>query len=219
MNIDRAISALLGLAVGDALGTTWEFAERETVPPLTDMIGGGPFGLKPGEWTDDTAMALCLADSLLTCAGLDQPNLMQRFCRWWRDGENSCTGDCLDIGITTSEALCHFERTGDPIAGRIEPQKAGNGSLMRLVPVAIYWHGNRASAEAAARAQSVTTHGVTPTSPGPAAAKNILPSFTRKSLAFESGAQQPAGRPACVGCTQSMNSMVSSSAMEFNRFS
>ena len=69
---DRALGALLGLAVGDALGTTLEFAPRDSYPPLTGMTGGGPFGLKPGEWTDDTAMALALADSLARPDGFDE---------------------------------------------------------------------------------------------------------------------------------------------------
>jgi ADP-ribosylglycohydrolase len=61
---DRYRGALLGLAVGDALGTTLEFKRPGTFQPVTDMVGGGPFGLKPGQWTDDTSMALCLAESL-----------------------------------------------------------------------------------------------------------------------------------------------------------
>ena len=58
---DRAVGTLLGLAIGDAIGTTLEFSERDTEVPVTDMVGGGPFHLKPGEWTDDTATALCLS--------------------------------------------------------------------------------------------------------------------------------------------------------------
>src|ERR1700754_2398601 len=106
---DRAVGALVGLAVGDAVGTTLEFSRRDSMPPLKDMVGGGPFRLQPGQWTDDTSMALCLADSLLACDGLNQHDLMQRFLRWWRDGENSCTGECFDIGITTRTALMRFE--------------------------------------------------------------------------------------------------------------
>jgi ADP-ribosyl-[dinitrogen reductase] hydrolase len=140
---DRAAGALVGLAVGDALGTALEFSERDTDAPLTGMVGGGPFGLRPGEWTDDTAMALCLADSLLARRGLDQRDLIARFVRWWRAGENSCTGTCFDIGGTTRRALAVFERTGNPVAGSTNPQSAGNGSLMRLAPVAIYWHDDR----------------------------------------------------------------------------
>jgi ADP-ribosyl-[dinitrogen reductase] hydrolase len=130
----------LGLAVGDALGTTLEFTERDANPPLTDMIGGGPCGLKPGEWTDDTSLALCLADSLIAYGGLDQRDLMERFVRWWRKGENSPTGYCVDIGITTREALQRFRRTGNPIAGPIGPKTASNGSIMRLAPVVLRWH-------------------------------------------------------------------------------
>lgn len=66
---DRARGALFGLAVGDALGTTLEFKARDTYEPLTDLVGGGPFRLKPGQWTDDTAMALAMADSLVAQGG------------------------------------------------------------------------------------------------------------------------------------------------------
>jgi ADP-ribosyl-[dinitrogen reductase] hydrolase len=155
---DRAIGAMLGLAIGDAVGTTLEFSVRDTRQPVRDMVGGGPFRLKPGEWTDDTAMALCLADSLLACNHLDQRDLMQRFCRWWRNGENSCTGTCFDIGNATRAALIRFEHTGDPVAGSTDPQSAGNGSLMRLAPAAIRHYADLASAIEVARGQSVTTH-------------------------------------------------------------
>ena len=67
---DRALGALVGLAVGDALGTTIEFSPRDSCPPVSDMVGGGPFGLAAGEWTDDTSMALCLADSLIANGGV-----------------------------------------------------------------------------------------------------------------------------------------------------
>ena len=122
--------------MGDALGTTLEFSPRDTLPPIDGMIGGGLFGLRPGEWTDDTAMALCLADSLIRRGRLDQSDLMRRFVNWWRWGENSCTVACFDTRTTTSRALAQFERTQDPIAGSTHPRTAGNGSLMRLAPVA-----------------------------------------------------------------------------------
>jgi ADP-ribosyl-[dinitrogen reductase] hydrolase len=155
---DRAVGALLGLAIGDAIGTTLEFVERDTHPAVTGMIGGGTFGLDPGQWTDDTSMALCLAESLLERGRLDQHDLMTRFVRWWRQGENSCTGHCFDIGKTTQTALQRFERAGDPVAGSTHPRAAGNGSLMRLAPVAVRWHVDAEKAMAAAREQSVTTH-------------------------------------------------------------
>lgn len=157
---DRATGALLGLAVGDAVGTTLEFRPRDSYPALTDMVGGGPFDLARGQWTDDTSMALALADSLIAHGRLDPADLMRRFVGWWRDGDYSATGTCFDIGATTSAALARFERTGDPIARDPDPMSAGNGSLMRLAPVAIWGsRRNDAAMRAAARVQSATTHG------------------------------------------------------------
>ena len=157
---DRAIGALLGLAVGDAVGTTLEFSSRDTQPPLTDMVGGGPFLLEPGQWTDDTSMALALAHSLLRGGAFDPRDCMTRFVNWYRWGDNSCTGECFDIGATTAEALRRFERSGNPFAGSTSPLSAGNGSLMRLSPVAI-WGTGRTDDEImeTARQQSLLTHG------------------------------------------------------------
>jgi len=157
---DRALGALLGLAVGDALGTTLEFSARDSGPPLTDMIGGGPFQLPAGVWTDDTSMALALAESLGGRRSLDPADLMNRFVNWWRCGVYSPTGECFDIGITTRTALAQFEHDGNPIAGSRHTGSAGNGSLMRLAPVAIWgvMQGEQLTREAA-RLQSATTHG------------------------------------------------------------
>jgi ADP-ribosyl-[dinitrogen reductase] hydrolase len=156
--LDRALGCLLGLAVGDAIGTTLEFAPRDEQPPVSGMTGGGPFGLPAGCWTDDTSMALCLADSLLQCGQLDERDLMDRFVRWWLQGHNSSVGECFDIGSTTREALTRYRETGEPIAGSTDPRSAGNGSLMRVAPVAIRWHRNRVYAEEMARRQSRVTH-------------------------------------------------------------
>jgi len=156
---DRAIGALLGLAAGDALGTTLEFCRRDAKPRVTDLVGGGPFGLRPGEWTDDTAMALALGESLLAEPALEAADLMHRFTDWYRTGTYSCTGRCFDIGITTRQAIARWQASGDPMAGSADPMAAGNGSLMRLAPVAIrHWQDRPALRETAAR-QSRTTHG------------------------------------------------------------
>ena len=156
--LNRAKGALVGLACGDAVGTTLEFKRRDSYAPLVDMVGGGPFRLNPGEWTDDTAMALALADNLLECDGIDETDLMARFVRWKRQGDYSCNGRCFDIGATVNAALARWEATGDPIAGSTDKMSAGNGSLMRLAPVAIrYWNDRDALEDAAAR-QSRTTH-------------------------------------------------------------
>jgi ADP-ribosyl-[dinitrogen reductase] hydrolase len=156
---DRALGAMLGLAIGDALGTAFEFEVRDTNPRLEDMTGGGPFKLEPGQWTDDTAMALALMDSLLAHPQLDETDLMTRFVSWHETGEYSCTGRCFDIGVTTRTALARFKETGDPFAGSTNPRSAGNGSLMRLAPVAIrHWNDAATLRDVAAR-QSHTTHG------------------------------------------------------------
>ena len=155
---DRAIGALVGLAMGDAVGTTLEFRPRDSYQPLADMIGGGPFQLNPGQWTDDTAMALALADSLLSMGQIDEADLMRRFVDWRDNGFYSCTGTCFDVGTTTSAALDRWMRTGDPVAGSTRADAAGNGSLMRLAPVALrYWDDRDRLRDAAAR-QSRTTH-------------------------------------------------------------
>ena len=128
--ISRACGALLGLAVGDAVGTTVEFMPRGSFPPVTDMVGGGPFGLEAGWWTDDTSMALCLAESMLVDPGLSPEDLMSRFDRWEAEGHNSSTGRCFDIGHTTLAAINRYRRTGDPFAGRRSPHTGRNSSIM-----------------------------------------------------------------------------------------
>lgn len=155
---DRYRGALVGLAVGDAVGTTVEFQPRGSFEPLTDMVGGGPFRLKPGQWTDDTSMALCLAESLIARGGFDAHDQMTRYLNWWRWGHRSSTGQCFDIGMTVRDALARFERTGDPWAGSDDPQTAGNGSLMRLAPVVLWAHPDLERAKQLAAASSRTTH-------------------------------------------------------------
>lgn len=132
---DRVIGCLVGLAVGDALGTTVEFRAPGTFPLMTDIVGGGPFDLEPGQWTDDTSMALCLAESLLECDVMNLQDQAERYVRWWREGHLSATGHCFDIGNTVSGALRNFEKTGVAKSGSTSPNSAGNGSIMRLAPV------------------------------------------------------------------------------------
>ncbi|MEO0559519.1 MAG: ADP-ribosylglycohydrolase family protein [Bacteroidota bacterium] len=159
MDPDRARGALLGLATGDAVGTTLEFKPRGTFEPITDMVGGGPFALESGQWTDDTAMALALAESLLACTGHDPVDQLERYVRWWRHGETSCTGHCFDIGNTVRDALQRYLDTGTPDAGPTHPHTAGNGSIMRLAPVVLAYAPDPKATVAAAAASSRTTHG------------------------------------------------------------
>ena len=158
---DRYLGGLMGLAAGDALGTTLEFRAPGPFEPIADMIGGGPFGLRPGEWTDDTSMALCLAESLIECRGFDPRDQMDRYVRWARDGHLSSNGRCFDIGMTVSAALRRYEQLGDPESGSTDPHSAGNGSIMRLAPVPLFYARDPEQAIRRAGDSSRTTHGAT----------------------------------------------------------
>jgi ADP-ribosyl-[dinitrogen reductase] hydrolase len=155
---DRALGALLGLAVGDAVGTTVEFKPRGSFAPLTDMVGGGPFRLEPGQWTDDTSMALCLAASLVETGRFDAHDQMTRYVRWRDEGYMSSNGRCFDIGTTVGAALARFERTGDPFAGSTDPHSAGNGSIMRLAPVVLWGLHQTPNTSTSGVSNNVTQH-------------------------------------------------------------
>ena len=107
--VERFRGCLLGLAAGDAVGTTVEFAPPSSFAPVTDMVGGGPFNLRPGQWTDDTSMALCLAESLIERRGFDPADQLGRYVRWYREGHLSSTERCFDIGNRCSDICfrCH----------------------------------------------------------------------------------------------------------------
>jgi len=155
--IQRYRGAILGLAAGDAVGTTVEFQPPASFQPVTDMIGGGVFQLQPGQWTDDTSMALCLAESLIQCQGFNLVDQLTRYCRWYRDGYFSCKDSCFDIGNTTRTALHAFELAGQPDAPT-DPYTAGNGSLMRLAPVPLFYTRQIEDAIYFSAQSSITTH-------------------------------------------------------------
>lgn len=157
--LSRFRGALLGLAAGDALGTTLEFKPPGSFDPLDDMVGGGPFRLKPGEWTDDTSMALCLAESLIERQGFDPRDQLLRYLRWWREGHLSPTGTCFDIGNTVRQALTTFEETGEEFCGPTDERSAGNGSIMRLAPVPLFYAADPGRASEMSGTSSRTTHG------------------------------------------------------------
>ena len=154
----RYRGALLGLAVGDALGTTLEFTSPGAFEPVADMVGGGPFGLEPGQWTDDTSMALCLGESLVDCRGFEPRDQLERYLRWWREGYMSSTGHCFDIGTATRAALARFERSREPYCGSADPRTAGNGSIMRLAAVPLFFAGDPLQAIERSGDSSRTTH-------------------------------------------------------------
>jgi ADP-ribosyl-[dinitrogen reductase] hydrolase len=154
----RYRGAMMGLATGDALGVPGEFQPRGAYPKITEMIGGGPFHLQPGEWTDDTSMALCLGKSLIDKNGFDAKDQMDKYWAWIENGYMSSNGRMFDIGDTTSEALCLYRKTGEPFAGMKDAKRAGNGSLMRLVPIPLFFPKDMEGRKYAAE-MSYTTHG------------------------------------------------------------
>jgi ADP-ribosylglycohydrolase len=137
VDTDRQRGALFGLAVGDALGAAVEFQAPGTFREVTGYRSGGPHGLEAGQWTDDTSLALALADSIAQ-AGWDLNDQATRYLQWWRNGVYSVNGRCFDIGNTTAAALDRFDRSGDATASGDPSERAsGNGSIMRLAPVPI----------------------------------------------------------------------------------
>lgn len=158
---ERYLGTLIGLATCDALGTTIEFKRPGTFEPVTEIVGGGPFRLPVGAWTDDTSMALCLAESLIEKQGFDAQDQIERYVRWWKDGYLSSTGEFFDIGNATRNSLQTYLDTGDEFAGDRSPNAAGNGALMRLAPIPLAYARNPVDLDIAAARSSRTTHGAT----------------------------------------------------------
>ncbi len=156
---ERARGCLLGLAAADAVGTAVEFSPRDSFPPLTDLVGGGPFHLAPGQWTDDTSMALCLGVSLVERGGFDARDQMERDRNWREQGYLSATGRCFAVGGTVARALARFRTTGEAFAGSTDPGSAEAGCIMRLAPIPIFDVPDQWAIARYARQSSRTTHG------------------------------------------------------------
>jgi ADP-ribosyl-[dinitrogen reductase] hydrolase len=155
---ERARGAMVGLAIGDALGAPVEFKDRDSFPEVREMLAGGYFKLPAGAWTDDTAMALCLADSLIHDSDLDARDLLNRFLGWIYANENTSNGQCIGVGQNTFAVLGNYRRTGALTAPPIKGRSDGNGALMRLAPVACRHWADPTKARLIARSQSYTTH-------------------------------------------------------------
>jgi len=159
----RYRGALFGLAVGDALGTTLESVKvDEQTPKVTDIVGGGKYSLLAGQWTDDTSMMLCLATSIIECKGFDPKDQLRRYNLWYKEGNYSSNGQCFDIGITSRMALEKFVSGGEQEsypASTAKDARAGNGSLMRLAPVPLYYRKAPLLAMQRTAESSLTTHG------------------------------------------------------------
>ena len=139
---DRFQGALLGLAVGDALAAHTQFRKPGSFAAVGDLLGGGPFDLPRGAWTDDTAMALLLAESLLECEGFDAQDQVSRYARWQRDGYGSATGQCVGISANVARALATAQYKHQPFAGSHDPAQLEKDPLSRVAPVVMYFFAN-----------------------------------------------------------------------------
>lgn len=143
---ERFHGALLGLAVGDAVAAATQYKRPGKFAPVGDLLGGGPFDLPRGGWSDDTAMALCLAESLLEREGFDARDQVARYRRWQQHGHLSATGQCLGITASTARALAHSQWRRQPFSGSHDPGALGPESLSRVAPAVMYFFGHRAAA-------------------------------------------------------------------------
>lgn len=158
-SLDTYLGSMFGLAVGDAFGAPIEFNVPGTFEQVTDLTGGGYFKLKPGEWTDDTSLALCSAESLLRSNGFDPNDHLETFLRWYRRGHLSSRKDAFGIGLVTAAALMRFESTHEPYCGPTGPKTAANGSVMHIAPIPLAYARNPTKALGLAAHCSRLTHG------------------------------------------------------------
>jgi hypothetical protein len=135
---ERFLGSLLGLATGDALAAATQYRRPQSFPNVGDLLGGGPFDLPRGAWSDDTAMALCLAESLCEKDQFDPRDQLQRYVRWQRAGHLSATGQCLGITASTARALALGQRRRQPYSGSHDPTQLDPEPLSRVAPAVLF---------------------------------------------------------------------------------
>jgi ADP-ribosyl-[dinitrogen reductase] hydrolase len=143
---ERFQGALMGQAVGDALAVHTQFRKPGSFAPVGDMLGGGPFDLPRGAWTDDTAMALLLAESLLERDGFDAHDQVRRYARWQREGHGSATGQCVGIAANVARSLATAQYKRQPFAGSHDPDQLDKDPLSRVAPVVMFFFADAATA-------------------------------------------------------------------------
>src|SRR5688500_7328102 len=143
---ERFQGSLLGLAVGDALAAHTQFRKPGSFAAVGDLLGGGPFDQPRGAWTDDTAMALLLAESLLERDGFDARDQVQRYARWQREGYGSATGQCVGISANVARSLATAQYKRQPFAGSLDPEQLDKDPLSRVAPVVMYFFADAPTA-------------------------------------------------------------------------
>ncbi len=155
--LERYRGAILGMALGDALGMPVEFPDPNPTEPVREILPAPHRGVAAGTWTDDTSMALCLAESLIEHGRMDAEDQLQRYQRWYREGHLSAEDDCFGCGPTVRAELERFE--GGVVAELIgDPEATTNGALMRVAPAPLAFRRDRDGAITAAGESSQTTH-------------------------------------------------------------
>jgi ADP-ribosyl-[dinitrogen reductase] hydrolase len=147
---ERFQGALVGLALGDALAAHTQFRKPGTFSPVGDLLGGGPFDLPRGAWSDDTAMALLVGESLIEREGFDAHDQVQRFGRWQREGYGSATGQCVGISASVARALSLAQYKRNPFAGSHDPDAQEKDPLSRVAPTVMYFFADGPTAVARA---------------------------------------------------------------------
>jgi ADP-ribosyl-[dinitrogen reductase] hydrolase len=201
---DRSIGALVGLAVGDALGAPAEGLARDAYARITEFGPSAGHGIDAGAWTDDTGMALCLAESLLAHGRVEDGDLMRRFLGWYRAGG-------VGASLTTRAVLEDFERTGR-LDAAAERRNAGNGCIMRLAPVAIRYRADPAAAREAAIAQARLTHGADEAVAASALFADLLVAALGTGTLGEAAVAQPGLEHIAAGAYRSLERDAVSSA-------
>lgn len=136
--------AIIGFVVGDALGVPFEFCKRDTFK-ATDMIGYGTYNQQPGTWSDDSSLTLATIESMVRTGRIDPDDIMHNFYKWYFFGEFTPYGQVFDVGNTTKMAIQRYRYEGvKPLhCGGTDVRDNGNGSLMRILPLAFTGCGIR----------------------------------------------------------------------------
>lgn len=161
MTLDEALGMFVGGAIGDALGAPMEFCAASAADEqLTEMVGGGVHSTAVGEWTDDTAMMMCIADAYAEHKSFNPAAIARNFQSWSQHGTFGTRDYVFDIGNTTRDALSRAKYDSKhPYTGSIVYTQNGNGSIMRLAPIIVANHGDMAQAIGQSVAIALMTHG------------------------------------------------------------
>ena len=157
--LSRIQGGIFGVAIGDALGVPIEFRKRNTFEKVTDFQYCQTFKLNPGEWSDDTSMTLCLAHSLITQKGFNLKNQTEQYIKWFLDGFMSHNGKAIGIGYTTLLSLTLYIKTKKIYTILTDEKYSGNGSLMRVLPVILFFAHDIEKAVYYSGESSKNTHG------------------------------------------------------------